>query len=131
MFQKRMVNSGVEGIQNVMVDLKIISGKIIKQNNTIICSRSYWVRVDQGGVLYVHPELKDIIAEGDEIAHLTDIFGSYIKNFKTQERGIVIGKSNNPVTYTGGRILHLGIIGDVDSHDSYMEDEVEDSDEDY
>ena len=32
-----------------------------------------------------------------------------IKKYYAPEAGIVIGRSNNPVNQTGGRILHLGI----------------------
>jgi len=44
------------------------------------------------------------------MALLRDIFGNRIKDYLAPEKGIVIGKSINPVNQTGGRILHLGII---------------------
>lgn len=131
LFQRTMVNSGIEGIENIMIDLAMVDGEIIRHNDTIICSHSYWIRVDQGGVLYVYVNLLDKIEKNDLIGKLTDIFGKDIKDFKSPETGIVVGKSTNPVAYTGGRILHIGIIGDIDSEDASKEDESEDADEDY
>jgi hypothetical protein len=34
-----------------------------------------------------------------------------IKKYTAPEDGIVIGKEVNPVNQTGGRMMHLGIIG--------------------
>jgi len=131
LFQRSMVNSGIEGIINVLVNFAMYPAEIRQEKETVICSHSYWIRVDQGGVLYVYPDLCDKIKKGQIIGRLTDIFGQQIKEFESPADGIVVGKSTNPVTYTGGRILHIGIIGDIDSADADLEDEHEDIDDDY
>jgi len=38
------------------------------------------------------------------------VFGNKVKKYYAPERGIVVGKSVNPVNQSGGRIIHLGVI---------------------
>jgi len=110
-FQKRLIKSGLEGIHNVLCHLDMVDDEIAApSNNTVICQSSYWIYTDAGGVLNVQADLLEILDQGQKIALLRDIFGNKIKDYLAPEKGIVIGKSNNPVNQTGGRILHLGII---------------------
>ncbi len=111
LFQKKMIKSGLAGIHNVMSHLEIIRDEQeIDNSNTVECISSRWLYTDLGGLLNVHVELRDIVEKGDHIASLRDAFGNEIKKYVAPEKGIVIGKSVNPVSPTGSRILHLGKI---------------------
>ncbi|MHA2501675.1 MAG: succinylglutamate desuccinylase/aspartoacylase family protein [Candidatus Kariarchaeaceae archaeon] len=129
-YQKSMVKSGFVGITNFMKWKKMIPGEISLSVDTVTCSHSYWVRVDQGGVLEVIPNLCDTVAKDEKIGVLNDIFGQHIKDYHSPDSGIVVGKSTNPAVSTGGRVIHLGIIGTIDKK-HYPEDDVEDFDDDY
>ncbi len=110
-FQKNFIRSGVEGIHNVLSHLGIINDPIIPPDReTTICSHSYWIYTDRGGLLTVYPELKEKINKGAKIATLRNVFGEVTKEYYAPEEGIIIGKSTNPVNKSGGRILHLGIL---------------------
>jgi len=110
-FQKRLIRSGLEGIHNVLCHLDMVEDDIAAPSkNTIICKSSYWLYTDAGGVLSLQADLLQILEQGQQMALLRDIFGNRIKDYLAPEKGIVIGKSINPVNQTGGRILHLGII---------------------
>ncbi len=63
-----------------------------------------------GGLLDVQVELNAIVEKGALIATLRNPFGEVLRQYVAPERGIVIGKSANPVTMSGGRIIHLGIL---------------------
>ena len=76
------------------------------------CSHSYWIYTDRGGFLTVLPELTETISANQPIGRIRDVFGELLYEYCAPERGIVIGKSTNPVNETGGRILHLGIPGE-------------------
>lgn len=109
-FQQKIIKSGLEGIHNVLSYLKFYPYKIINnKDKTIVCKSSYWIYTDAGGLLTVHVELVEKVEKGDHIATLKDVFGNVIKKYYAPEKGIVIGKSVNPVNHTGGRIIHLGI----------------------
>lgn len=110
-FQRSLIKTGITGIENVMVHLDMIKGKIhAPEIKPVVCKTSYWMYTDRGGLLNVHPSLTDTVNKGDLIATQYDIFGDEIARYTAPESGIVIGKSVSPVNLTGGRILHLGVI---------------------
>ncbi|WP_222982356.1 succinylglutamate desuccinylase/aspartoacylase family protein [Flagellimonas meishanensis] len=109
-FQKEFIERGVNGIQNLLIWLKFIDGKVEIPPTRNVCKKSYWVYTDRGGYLDVLPELNQQIGKDEPIAVLFDSFGAIIKTYYAPEDGVVIGKSTNPVSISGGRILHLGIL---------------------
>lgn len=110
-FQRRHIRSGLEGISNTLVYLNVLDGEIIDAEEApVICTHSYWIYTDKGGVLQVLPGVAEPVRKGERIAILRNIFGEISKEYYAPEDGIVIGKSNHPVSQTGSRILHLGII---------------------
>jgi predicted deacylase len=109
-FQPDVVEAALLGAKNVLYDLAMLPGKIVSPGEkSILCDRSYWIYTDEGGILDVVPALGKIVEEGTEIAHVRTIFGRKVRTVLAPERGIVIGKSINPINQTGSRILHLGI----------------------
>lgn len=111
LYQKRMIRSGLVGIHNVMSHLEMITDEQeIDDSKTVECISSQWLYTDMGGLLNVLVDLREIVEKGEHIASLRDAFGNEIKKYFSPEKGIVIGKSVNPVSPTGSRILHLGKI---------------------
>jgi len=111
LFQKRLIRSGIEGIDNVMCHLNMIDDEIEQPDKpTVICDKSYWIYTDRGGLLTVHVDLREKVKKGELIATMRDIFGRKTAEYFAPELGIVIGKSVSPVNQSGGRILHLGIM---------------------
>lgn len=109
-FQKGMIRSAITGALNCMRELDMIDEEIVQPDSpAILCKRSYWLYTNVGGVLEVLPAITDWVAEGERIALVRNIFGDIIKEYFAPEQGIVVGKSVNPVSQTGARILHLGI----------------------
>ena len=110
-FQKKLIRSGVEGVHNVLCDLKMIEDEITEpEKETVLCKKSYWIYTDTGGLLTIYVNLRQLVKEGEHLATLRDVFGNMVKEYFAPEDGIVIGKSISPVNQSGGRILHLGII---------------------
>ena len=109
-FQKRLIRSGIEGIHNVLSYLQMIPDEIeAPEKETVLCQKSYWIYTDTGGLLTVHVELREQVLKGRLLASIRDVFGNLIKEYHAPEDGIIIGKSTNPVSQTGSRILHFGI----------------------
>lgn len=109
-FQQSLIRYSLVGIHNILSDLKMLP---IKLENTdqipIVCRKSYWIHTDRGGLLEVKPETTAMVKKGEEVAILYDVFGRITKRYRAPEHGVVVGKSVNPVSPTGARILHLGI----------------------
>ena len=111
-YQKEMVDIGVLGLQNLMVHLGLLKGEVNLPTIENICSKSYWVYTDKGGYLEVLVDLNQKLQKGEVIAILRNPFGEVIETYKAPEAGIVVGKSTNPGTVSGGRIIHLGILAE-------------------
>lgn len=111
-YQPEMTVRGVNGIKNVLNWLKMHDFETPESNQAVLCKKSYWIYLDQGGLLEVPVKLNQIVEKDEIIGQLRNPFGEIIKTYKSPERGIVIGKSSNPVNMSGGRIIHLGIIAD-------------------
>ena len=109
-YQKEMTQRGVKGIENLMAWLKMIEKPITISKNINFCTKSYWLYTDKGGLLTTLNSLNDKVKKGDVIGILKNPFGTVIKKYLAPEDGIVIGKSTNPVSISGGRIIHLGIL---------------------
>ena len=111
-YQHEMTVRGVNGIKNVLNWLKMHDFETPESNQAVLCKKSYWIYLDQGGLLEVPVKLNQIVEKDEIIGQLRNPFGEIIKTYKSPERGIVIGKSSNPVNMSGGRIIHLGILAD-------------------
>ena len=110
-FQKGMIRSGLTGIYNLLIYLGMLEGEIEEpEEPTVICKSSYWIYTDTGGILRIYPKITEQIKKGELIATINDVFGNKIKEYHAPEDGIVIGKSVHPVSQSGSRIIHLGII---------------------
>ena len=110
-FQRGMIRSGLTGIFNLLIHLKMIDGELEPpESSPVICASSFWMYTHTGGILRVGPKLVETVREGEVIARLFDIFGDQIHEYQAPRGGIVIGKSTSPINQTGGRILHLGVL---------------------
>jgi uncharacterized protein len=112
MFQDEMIESSVSGLRNVLAHLDMIDHKIVIEPEAQVCSRSFWIYSDRGGILDIGCSLLDVVEQEQTIACITNIYGHPVKGVPAPERGIIIGKSTNPVNQAGSRIIHLGVLGD-------------------
>ncbi len=110
-FQKKLIRESVVGINNILSFLKMLpTDEHHPEKEPILCEKSYWVYTDQGGILETHPVLTDQIDKGDKIATQYDLFGTKIKEYFSPGSGVIVGKSVNPISQTGARIIHLGVV---------------------
>jgi predicted deacylase len=66
---------------------------------------------DCGGFLETLPTVATIVEKGQVLARMRNIFGDIIREYHAPHDGVIIGRSVNPVSQTGARIVHLGEIG--------------------
>lgn len=100
------------GIRDVLEDLGLLPQDHQRATRTAVeCARSYWLHTDTGGLLEVLPDVTAHVEEGEAVAHLYDPWGRRLRTYHAPEAGVVVGCSSNPVSPSGARILHLGVIG--------------------
>jgi len=109
-FQPEMIRRGVKGVKHVLSWLNMHKFELSPTKSAVICEKSYWIYLDHGGILEVPVALNQIVDQGETIGILRNPFGDILKTYTAPERGIVIGKSTNPINMSGGRIIHLGIL---------------------
>lgn len=114
-FQPTYIRSTRSGLRSVMAEAGVLARRAVALGpEPVICSGSYWLYTDRGGMLEVLPEATHMIAKGDRVAVLRNAFGEVIREYRAPQSGVVVGKSVNPVGQTGARILHLGIVAPDD-----------------
>ncbi|NRA44581.1 MAG: succinylglutamate desuccinylase/aspartoacylase family protein, partial [Oligoflexales bacterium] len=118
-FQEQLIESSTNGVIQIFAYLGFLKDvEPAESTKPVICSRSYWMYTKKGGLLEVAPKLADHVEKDQLIAVQSDLFGKTIHKYKSLEGGIVVGKSINPVAQAGDRILHLGVVGDVEQEPS-------------
>ncbi len=109
LFQQKKIKASVRGIRRVLCEIGMLARRPVTQvPSPILCTSSYWLFTDQGGLLEVFPTPGDLIEAEEVVARQTNIFGDLLCEYRAKEKGVVIGKSANPVGQTGARILHIG-----------------------
>ncbi|KAJ3125638.1 hypothetical protein HK100_010676 [Physocladia obscura] len=78
--------------------------------HTILCSKGFWIYTTVGGILEVYPPIGCVIRKGNMIACVKDIFGNILETVYCPENGVNIGCAENPVAFSGDRVLHLGVL---------------------
>ncbi|CAG8516517.1 2914_t:CDS:10 [Ambispora leptoticha] len=112
-FQKRFVKHALQGVTNILSNLKMIPGEnLLPEYDPVICSKSYWIFCKRGGILNVLPDVNTWVKKNEPIATLHSVFGNLVETYYAPEDGIVIGKEMDPVCQSGQRILHLGVVMD-------------------
>jgi uncharacterized protein len=115
-YQEEMIAKALAGIRNFMHNYGFTEGGIEEMGPPpVICQSSYWLHTQLGGLLEVLPDIRQHVKKGDRIGILRNIFGDMTKEYFAPEDGIVIGKSVNPVSQSGARIIHLGLERGPDS----------------
>lgn len=110
--QRDMVRTSLLGIKNLLRFWKVLPGVIAKHKiPTIYCKDSDWMYTDCGGFLETLPTVATIVEKGQVLARMRNIFGDIIREYHAPHDGIIIGRSIDPVSQTGARIVHLGEIG--------------------
>lgn len=110
-FQPKHIKPTLAGVRAVMADLRMSPRRkrsVTTVAEPIVCGESTWLYTRNGGLLTVLPDVGAPVSQGELIAVQTDIFGDVVAEYTAPFAGVIIGKSVNPVSPTGARIVHLG-----------------------
>lgn len=107
-FDKLSVRAGVRGILNVMRALGMLPArKAAKAPEVVIASGSEWVRAPQTGLLRIEAPLGARVEKGQPVGKIADAVGDNEVSVLASATGIIVGRTNLPVTNEGDALFHI------------------------
>jgi predicted deacylase len=110
-FQKSLIRRGVDGICNVLADLRMYPFERVSPAFQIVVDDHRWIRAQRGGILNLHVKPGDIIEKGNVIAVNTKPFGTETRRIIAPHTGLVVGCTTVPMVIPGSAVCHLVSLG--------------------
>ncbi|HEX7900256.1 MAG TPA: succinylglutamate desuccinylase/aspartoacylase family protein [Planctomycetota bacterium] len=110
-FQKPLIRRGVEGILNVLADLKMYDVERVRPPFQIIVEDHRWIRAKRGGIVNLQVKPGDIIDKDEVIAVNTKPFGTELRKIRAPYSGLVVGCTTLPMVIPGSAVCHLVSLG--------------------
>lgn len=134
-FDEHVIEVGREGILRVMdhLGMREYDGAAI-ETESLESNRSTWVRARRAGLFRMFYKMGDMVAKGDHLGAIEDIFGNRTLRVKSPADGMLIGCAVNPLIYQGDAIVHIAKIqkkkspGDPEDSDDEEDDNDTDGD---
>ncbi len=103
-FNKSTIRNGLQGLINVLIDLDMKDGEMIKPEYIIIVKESRQVHCLKGGMLRINVNTGDLIYKDNLLGKVYDPYGHAIEEIKAPENGIVISITTNPLLNPGNEV---------------------------
>lgn len=108
-FNESAISAGVRGVFGVLRELGILTPRKGRQRrSSLYLERSTWVRARRGGILRLSVNEGERVVAKQKIGQISDPFGEDPVELRAPHRGLVIGRTNNPVVHAGDAVVHVG-----------------------
>jgi predicted deacylase len=109
---KQIVNYGLSGTKRIldhlgMLDSKIKVTKPLK--DTVIISRTKWIRAQKSGLIHVKVSCNDKVEKGTLLATITDPYGKMHFNVTAPNNGYIINVNQAAIVHQGDAIFHISV----------------------
>jgi len=104
-----MVEWGVRGIRNVLIDLNMVEGRPTQPKYRARIDKTRWLRAEVGGVLQFHVGPGEVVDEGQPIATNSTLHGKEQNVLCAPTDGILLGITTLPAVTPGDPVCHLAI----------------------
>ena len=101
---------GLKGIKNVLVDLDMLDGQIQKPPYQAQVRKTAWVRATSGGILKFHVGPGDFVIEDQPIATNYSIFGVEQNILTSPASGIVLSTTTMPGVKPGEPVCNIAML---------------------
>ena len=105
--ERSMLEVGVRGIRNVLMELGMISGRKVEPPYRANIRTTKWVRAEVGGIIRFHVSLGDMVESGQPIASNFSILGEQQTSLISPVHGIVLGMTTMPAIKPGEPVCHI------------------------
>ncbi len=108
-FDELSIRSGLRGILRVMRALEMLpplkrAGKV---REPILARASSWVRAPMSGIFRMAVRLGELVEKNQRLGAISNPFGGDEQLVTAPFKGLVIGRSNLPLTHEGDALFHL------------------------
>ncbi|MDZ4715899.1 MAG: succinylglutamate desuccinylase/aspartoacylase family protein [Cytophagales bacterium] len=103
------IEEGMNGTLRLMKFLNMIDWAPESNVQSKIIWNSSWIRARTAGIFHPHILAGDFIQKNQLVGSITDPFGEFKEQIKSQVKGYVVGLNNNPVVNAGDALLHVGM----------------------
>lgn len=111
-FDDEAIRIGTDGVLRVLGSLDMIDDVPPSAPEPLVMHESTWVRADRGGILELHVDPGDEVAEGQPLWTTSSPLGAERATVESPVDGVVIGGTTIPLVGPGDAVLHVGITGE-------------------
>ncbi len=104
-----VVEFGVRGVGNVLIELEMTEGKSLSPLYRALVREHTWLRSDFGGLLQFHVAPGDVAVENQPIATCADLLGNEKGKILAPRDGVVLSLTTLPMVKPGDPVCHLAI----------------------
>lgn len=107
--QEKEVNHGVKSVQSLLGKMGMIKKSSFWGQPEPVYYQSFWVRADQGGILFSEVDLGERVKENEVLGTVTDPITNVRTEILSPYRGRVLGMALNQVVMPGFAAFRIGI----------------------
>ncbi len=124
-FDKQAISIGLNGITQVMENLKMLEKEPLEQESTfkpVFSKDQDWIRAHRSGVLLAEVELGQMIKKNQIIGRISDPFSAdTVEPVKAPQDGIVVGINRHPLIHEGDTLFKVASFIDNDRAETALE----------
>lgn len=118
-FSKKAIRMGVRGTIRLLRNLDMLPADRREKKEAapapLIAQRSSWIYATKSGIAYHYKKVGDRVAENDDLARISEPWGSFAEvTVKAPREGIIVGSNDMPLVYEGDALFMLGRFKELD-----------------
>lgn len=112
-FDEVYIRAGVKGVINVMREIGMLrkSRRTRPRQDPVFSDQTYWERAPESGVLRTLVPLGAKVSRDQVIGLVADPLGTTETEIRATHAGVVIGRTNLPLVYSGDALFHIARYG--------------------
>lgn len=108
-FEPSVIELGVRGVRNVLIELGMVGGELVRPLFQARVDWATWVRAMTGGLLKLHVGPGDLVDKGQPLATTTDLLGVEGPVVVAPVNGVVMGLTTLPAVAPGDPVCHIAV----------------------
>lgn len=106
-FDENVIQQGVDGIIRILNHLGMLKENISEGKNSILISKSKWIRAPYSGLLHVAVNNGTKVSKKEIVGYISDPYGSFKKKIVAANDGYIFCVNTRPVVTKGDALFHI------------------------